>query len=223
MCSLPSARPRRVSEACHAAAPHAAGTKAAARPRRHRRRRPRTRRAHFAARPVHVSGLAGFLVEVGERPRRGRAQQIRADEPTSGPAAGQRSHAQPPAPAAPAPRAPPSHAPHTTKLSWNYPSHDGMKWTRLMFSHQKMPSSTPDLRGRLGHEGIVCMCSRCRPLPCLCFINPFARAILVCEILGKGFERRDLLRNPLNEMPFRTLPGHQDIGSSRIVPWTSAR
>jgi hypothetical protein len=41
------------------------GQKAAARPRWHRRRRPRTRRAHFAALPVHVSGLAGFLVEVG--------------------------------------------------------------------------------------------------------------------------------------------------------------
>ena len=62
----PSARPRRESEACHAAAPHAPGTKAAARPRWHRRLRPRTRRAHFAARQVHVSGLAGFLVEVGE-------------------------------------------------------------------------------------------------------------------------------------------------------------
>ena len=42
------------------------GQKAAARPRWHRRRRPLTRRAHFAALPVHVSGLAGFLVEVGE-------------------------------------------------------------------------------------------------------------------------------------------------------------
>ena len=56
-----SARPRRESEACHAAAPHAPGTNVAARPRWHRRRRPRTRRAHFAApgarvRACRVSG-----------------------------------------------------------------------------------------------------------------------------------------------------------------------
>ena len=109
-----SARPRRESEACHAAVPHAPGTNAAARPRWHRRRRPRTRRAHFAARPVHVSGLAGFLVEVGERPRRGRARRSRVDESISGLALGQCGYAQPPASVVSALRAPPSHAPHTT-------------------------------------------------------------------------------------------------------------
>ena len=56
LCAQPSARPRRVSEACHTAAPHAAGTKAAARSRRHRRWRPVALRAHLAARPVHVTG-----------------------------------------------------------------------------------------------------------------------------------------------------------------------
>jgi hypothetical protein len=57
-CVKPSARPRCVSEACHAAAPHAAGTKAAACSRRHRWRRPCARRAHLAARPVHVTGCS---------------------------------------------------------------------------------------------------------------------------------------------------------------------
>ena len=113
-CAQPSVRPRRESEACHAAAPHAPGTNVAARPRWHRRRRPRTRRAHFAARPVHVSGLAGFLVEVGERPRRGRARRSRVDESISGLALGQCGYAQPPASVVSALRAPPSHAPHTT-------------------------------------------------------------------------------------------------------------
>ena len=51
-------------------------------------------------------------------------------------------------------------------------------------------------------------------------INEKARFRNCCR---KGFERRDLLRNPLNEMPFRTRPGGQDIGSSRVVPWTWAR
>ena len=112
-CAQPSARPRRESEACHAAAPHAPGTKAAARPRWHRRRRPRTRRAHFAARPVHVSGLAGFLVEVGERPRRGRVRRSRVDETISGLAVGHCGYAQPPASVVPALRAPPSRTAHT--------------------------------------------------------------------------------------------------------------
>ncbi len=52
----------------------------------------------WAARPVHVSGLAGFLVEVGERPRRGRVRRSRVDETISGLAVGHCSncgHAQP--------------------------------------------------------------------------------------------------------------------------------
>ena len=44
--------------------------------------------------------------QVGERPRPARARQIRADGTISGPAAGYRDQAQPPAPAAPARRAP---------------------------------------------------------------------------------------------------------------------
>ena len=90
----------------NAAVPHAPGTNAAALSRWHRRRRPRTRRAHFAARPVHVSGLAGFLVEVGERPRRGRARRSRVDESISGLALGQCGYAQPPASVVSALRAP---------------------------------------------------------------------------------------------------------------------
>ena len=48
--------------------------------------------------------------QAGERPRPGRARQIRADGTISGPAAGYRDQAQPPAPAAPARRAPLFHA-----------------------------------------------------------------------------------------------------------------
>ena len=116
-CAQPIARPHRESELCHAAAPHAPGTKAAARPRWHRRRRPRARRAHFAARPVHVSGLAGFLVEVSERPRRGRVRRSQIDETISGLAVGHCGYAQPPASVVPALRAPPEpDAPHTILL-----------------------------------------------------------------------------------------------------------
>ena len=60
-----------------------------------------------------VSGLAGFLVEVGERPRPGRARRSRVDESISGLALGQCGYAQPPASVVSALRAPPSHAPHT--------------------------------------------------------------------------------------------------------------
>ena len=120
-CAQPSTRPRLESEACHAVAPHAPGTKAAC-PRWYRLQRPPTRRAHFDARPVHVSLLAGFPVDAGERPPRGCARRSLAGETISSPAACHRCHAQPPAPAAPAPRAPPSRTPRPPN-SPDFPMH----------------------------------------------------------------------------------------------------
>ena len=89
------------------------GTKAAACPRWNRWRRPRTRRAHFAARPVHVSGIAGFLVEVSERPRRGSVRRSRVDKTIRGLAVGHCGHEQPPASVVTALRTPPRLTTHT--------------------------------------------------------------------------------------------------------------
>ena len=146
-CAQPRARLRSESEASHSAAPHAPGTKASARPRCHRRRRPRTRCVHFDARPVHVLGIAGFLVEVGERPRRCRVRRSRVDETISGLAVVHCGYAQPPASVVPALRAPTSRTPHTPfgqshrscRITCTDPRPSGASWSPPQTPRKRRP------------------------------------------------------------------------------------